>query len=137
GLWFTGIILAVLTLALTIDALIQPIAPFDLSVMNAIQSIDIPGLLPVMHAFEKLTSSEGAIGMWFAVLVAFALARKWLPALAMLMMPVGGVINEGLGEGDQDRKSTRLNSSHVKKSYAVFCLKKRILPFLIQSHICK
>ncbi|HLT21522.1 MAG TPA: phosphatase PAP2 family protein [Thermomicrobiales bacterium] len=97
GLWFTGIILAVLTLALTIDALIQPIAPFDLSVMNAIQSIDIPGLLPVMHAFEKLTSSEGAIGMWFAVLVAFALARKWLPALAMLMMPVGGVINEGLG----------------------------------------
>src|SRR5690606_41659972 len=25
----------------------------------------------------------------------------------------------------QDRKSTRLNSSHVKKSYAVFCLKKK------------
>src|SRR5690606_40111657 len=24
----------------------------------------------------------------------------------------------------QDRKSTRLNSSHVKNSYAVFCLKK-------------
>src|SRR5690606_39784392 len=28
------------------------------------------------------------------------------------------------GVGDQDRKSTRLNSSHVKISYAVFCLKK-------------
>src|SRR5690606_41762726 len=26
--------------------------------------------------------------------------------------------------GQQDRKSTRLNSSHVKISYAVFCLKK-------------
>src|SRR5690606_42069874 len=26
----------------------------------------------------------------------------------------------------QDRKSTRLNSSHVKISYAVFCLKKKI-----------
>src|SRR5690606_40424505 len=25
----------------------------------------------------------------------------------------------------QDRKSTRLNSSHVKISYAVFCLKKK------------
>src|SRR5690606_4321594 len=25
----------------------------------------------------------------------------------------------------QDRKSTRLNSSHVKNSYAVFCLKKK------------
>src|SRR5436309_8254038 len=27
--------------------------------------------------------------------------------------------------GCQDRKSTRLNSSHVKISYAVFCLKKK------------
>src|SRR5690606_41304034 len=27
--------------------------------------------------------------------------------------------------GDVDRKSTRLNSSHVKISYAVFCLKKK------------
>src|SRR5690625_5663766 len=27
---------------------------------------------------------------------------------------------------DTDRKSTRLNSSHVAKSYAVFCLKKKI-----------
>src|SRR5699024_12189041 len=27
----------------------------------------------------------------------------------------------------QDRKSTRLNSSHVSISYAVFCLKKKII----------
>src|SRR5439155_27165670 len=27
--------------------------------------------------------------------------------------------------GDKDRKSTRLNSSHVAISYAVFCLKKK------------
>src|SRR5690625_7017072 len=27
-------------------------------------------------------------------------------------------------EGEKDRKSTRLNSSHVATSYAVFCLKK-------------
>src|SRR5690606_40420418 len=33
--------------------------------------------------------------------------------------------NRGLGSRHpQDRKSTRLNSSHVKISYAVFCLKK-------------
>src|SRR5207253_6714213 len=32
----------------------------------------------------------------------------------------------GRGEdGGQDRKSTRLNSSHVAISYAVFCLKKK------------
>src|SRR5690606_41288376 len=31
----------------------------------------------------------------------------------------------GAGGDGQDRKSTRLNSSHVKISYAVFCLKKK------------
>src|SRR5690606_40924341 len=31
---------------------------------------------------------------------------------------------EGIYWGEKDRKSTRLNSSHVKISYAVFCLKK-------------
>src|SRR5699024_11679162 len=31
-----------------------------------------------------------------------------------------------LGLSPSDRKSTRLNSSHVSISYAVFCLKKKI-----------
>src|SRR5437870_13089053 len=31
----------------------------------------------------------------------------------------------GLNETEKDRKSTRLNSSHVAISYAVFCLKKK------------
>src|SRR3712207_7753277 len=30
----------------------------------------------------------------------------------------------------KDRKSTRLNSSHANISYAVFCLKKKILQYL-------
>src|SRR2546422_8525199 len=38
-------------------------------------------------------------------------------ALRILRLPV---LN-----GDQDRKSTRLNSSHGYISYAVFCLKKK------------
>src|SRR5699024_11450883 len=32
----------------------------------------------------------------------------------------------------EDRKSTRLNSSHVSISYAVFCLKKKLHHFMIQ-----
>src|SRR5690606_42061690 len=40
----------------------------------------------------------------------------------------GDVFRRGAGYDQQgvmkDRKSTRLNSSHVKISYAVFCLKK-------------
>src|SRR5690349_22704409 len=38
-------------------------------------------------------------------------------------------IHPGMGNrtnySDSDRKSTRLNSSHVEISYAVFCLKKK------------
>src|SRR3989442_8698079 len=33
--------------------------------------------------------------------------------------------------GELDRKSTRLNSSHVRISYAVFCLKKKNTPIPI------
>src|SRR3712207_9003231 len=32
---------------------------------------------------------------------------------------------------DQDRKSTRLNSSHANISYAVFCLKKKNTPHFV------
>src|SRR5256885_10961230 len=36
-----------------------------------------------------------------------------------------GAARAAAGEVDQDRKSTRLNSSHLVISYAVFCLKKK------------
>src|SRR5690554_4319972 len=35
------------------------------------------------------------------------------------------IIHQRIDEDDEDRKSTRLNSSHVRISYAVFCLKKK------------
>src|SRR5690349_22878771 len=40
--------------------------------------------------------------------------------------PIGKAAGEAIGVyGAVDRKSTRLNSSHVEISYAVFCLKKK------------
>src|SRR5256885_7072820 len=36
----------------------------------------------------------------------------------------------------RDRKSTRLNSSHLVISYAVFCLKKKIIPLLHVHFFC-
>src|SRR2546427_831991 len=53
-----------------------------------------------------------------------------------LDMGLAGAMHDVMGVGhrrdvvvarmdDQDRKSTRLNSSHSQKSYAVFCLKKK------------
>src|SRR5436305_5260255 len=35
------------------------------------------------------------------------------------------VVSSAEANGWRDRKSTRLNSSHVRISYAVFCLKKK------------
>src|SRR5690606_39711325 len=45
------------------------------------------------------------------------------PAYIMMHKPAG-VVSATRDEKHIDRKSTRLNSSHVKISYAVFCLKK-------------
>src|SRR5256885_6577791 len=40
-------------------------------------------------------------------------------------LPLGGVRGDAGAPAAQDRKSTRLNSSHLVISYAVFCLKKK------------
>src|SRR5690554_7792036 len=53
-----------------------------------------------------------------------------LPGLVVFSHPLGPAqIPAQLAGGRQgeriDRKSTRLNSSHVRISYAVFCLKKK------------
>src|SRR5690625_5621676 len=65
---------------------------------------------------------------------AWALSRSTVSVGVVLGLAVTVMsINQLLGvddaeddRGDRDRKSTRLNSSHVAISYAVFCLKKKI-----------
>src|SRR5690606_40824519 len=96
------------------------------------------GAAPALHSFPTRRSSDlGEAG---------GQARHLLfhfdPAQATVAVEIGGVeaLVEaalalglalralGLLPGAQlgaDRKSTRLNSSHVKISYAVFCLKKK------------
>src|SRR5690625_5515220 len=57
-----------------------------------------------------------------------------IPADGQFVSPVNGKIIQvfetkhaiGILGEDGDRKSTRLNSSHVAISYAVFCLKKKM-----------
>src|SRR5207302_9421666 len=64
--------------------------------------------------------------------VADPLSLRTVPAAARVLatarvsnpkLELMGVLIEQFN--DADRKSTRLNSSHVKISYAVFCLKKK------------
>src|SRR3712207_7031620 len=45
-----------------------------------------------------------------------------LPGREAVEVELGGEVGV---EGGEDRKSTRLNSSHANISYAVFCLKKK------------
>src|SRR5438270_12062867 len=44
---------------------------------------------------------------------------------ALRIDPLRGIVRAGIHAARQDRKSTRLNSSHSQISYAVFCLKKK------------
>src|SRR5690606_972427 len=48
-----------------------------------------------------------------------------LEEVDQLVEKVNALYEGAAAEIEQDRKSTRLNSSHVKISYAVFCLKKK------------
>src|SRR5690606_40248916 len=51
---------------------------------------------------------------------------------ALLRAALLAALDPGPEAQEEDRKSTRLNSSHVKISYAVFCLKKKIQQIVTQ-----
>src|SRR5690606_34941944 len=55
-----------------------------------------------------------------------SMSKPFAYALALQHLGIGAVL-------EKDRKSTRLNSSHVKISYAVFCLKKK--NYIIRSRL--
>src|SRR5256885_8315112 len=65
--------------------------------------------------------------MFFTVAGLALAAPNPNPQLWLLMATAGGglLIGATIVVGRIDRKSTRLNSSHLVISYAVFCLKKK------------
>src|SRR5690625_7080181 len=69
--------------------------------------------------------SLGAPGVGIAIL----LENLFPPIPSEVVLPLAGFTisqgNLGFWPTFIDRKSTRLNSSHVATSYAVFCLKKK------------
>src|SRR5690554_7335894 len=56
-------------------------------------------------------------------------SRARVSASRVLPLPVGPISRMLDLPSSTDRKSTRLNSSHVRISYAVFCLKKKTSDF--------
>src|SRR5690606_41353466 len=72
--------------------------------------------------------ADGVLWMLDATKLATGKPHELLNDLNDALSRVGGVTRNAvavLNRIDLDRKSTRLNSSHVKISYAVFCLKKK------------
>src|SRR5690606_40074630 len=79
----------------------------------------------VVHVLQPLYSG---IHNYFLVPVEFvARPLRWLSAISRYRATISGgpTFAYHLCCKRIDRKSTRLNSSHVKISYAVFCLKKK------------
>src|SRR5256885_4243920 len=77
-------------------------------------------LFPYTTLFRSLANSSGVLGHYLMDHVTGGDAGGELPDLGEKRD-----IN-GPNRPDGDRKSTRLNSSHLVISYAVFCLKKKI-----------
>src|SRR5688572_18231322 len=83
--------------------------------------LDTPPLLPVFDSALLAKSVDGVL----MVVSANQTPRKLLGEALNMLEPskvLGIVFNR------EDRKSTRLNSSHSQISYAVFCLKKKKTP---------
>src|SRR3712207_8994506 len=90
-------------------------------------------LFPYTTLFRSdLLQQEAGVLVGERVVLEAAVGRLELPAvlrpLALLrrrvLHRVVAGVDEDLDRHRQDRKSTRLNSSHAYISYAVFCLKK-------------
>src|SRR5205814_9422803 len=64
----------------------------------------------------------------FLLSLAFMIPLLYITQLTWVAICLSAA-NSDPGELGEDRKSTRLNSSHLGISYAVFCLKKKNLPF--------
>src|SRR3712207_3643006 len=65
--------------------------------------------------------------LWTAGAEDAALEAVGSVAASPVVLATSRTAVDALGWADGDRKSTRLNSSHANISYAVFCLKKKII----------
>src|SRR5690349_22236080 len=87
-----------------------------------------------IHIGQALVGSIGALAFIFAFIwkITAVETKSALAAKQWIQRIVVGTIGVevasslvGIQTSSVDRKSTRLNSSHVEISYAVFCLKKK------------
>src|SRR2546421_446424 len=102
---------------------------FNDTATTEIYTLSLHDALPIFVAAVRSRPLPGALALdvseTAAVERAFATTR---PNVAFLAVNVPGGVDrceDHPDEAYEDRKSTRLNSSHDQISYAVFCLKKK------------
>src|SRR5690606_41192990 len=83
-------------------------------------------LMQSLHAVpaEARKPLQQNLPLWWRLMWPLATAGAWY-GRPLLTWRRRRVLEQRLRQAGLDRKSTRLNSSHVKISYAVFCLKKK------------
>src|SRR5437870_8267032 len=81
-----------------------------------------------LHSFPTRRSSDLKAGASHSLIGFPYKLHGRLENLKVLELTAAPVIADGRTVDYKDRKSTRLNSSHVAMSYAVFCWKKRTTP---------
>jgi membrane-associated phospholipid phosphatase len=85
-----------LTMLLLTDALVRSRGPIDYWILNRVQDVDVPYMAAVMDAAHALTGGVGAVAVWAVVLLGFIVGRRWLPALAVAVVPAGVLLGAGL-----------------------------------------
>jgi undecaprenyl-diphosphatase len=81
---------------LVLDAAHGRDGAIDLPLLRAIQQVDLPLLAQILRPVDVLTSAAGAVVTWLVLLGVFVATRWWLPATAMLALPVGGIIDNAI-----------------------------------------
>src|SRR5690625_5703607 len=102
-----------------------------LPILTALVGVGIATLIAMsLSGVLEMASVTPVLGLMLGLAVGIDYAlfivnrhRKQLKANMPLQESIG--MANGFLKGHVDRKSTRLNSSHVAISYAVFCLKKK------------
>ena len=102
------------------------------SLLTILTTVLCSAAAPTVQAGEGVAVTHSFLGVGKAnktVIVGEDGTVEWkfnMPASDGWVLPNGNVLLALYGtKGFPDRKSTRLNSSHVVISYAVFCLKKK------------
>src|SRR5258707_8848502 len=83
---------------------------------------DVPGVWLRDHATERKWKKIGTYGMNFVMAVR---DYRELTQGSFELVPFDQQFDMARAVRSEERKSTRLNSSHANISYAVFCLKKK------------